>query len=133
MTDTSFTNCRANRDRLIAALDPFGIARVIVTFDGSGDEGQIEDIAAYNAANETLALPAITVHLVSETQQPAGASIPLAEALENFAYDTLGEFQGGWQDNDGAYGTITLDVANGAASLDFNARFTDVHNSVIDF
>ena len=66
-------------------------------------------------------------------QQPAGELLPLAEALENFAYDTLAELKAGWQDCDGSYGTVTLEVASGKAILDFNIRFTDAHNSVTEF
>jgi hypothetical protein len=131
------------RHRLIARLAPIGIASAIVSFDGSGDDGQIEDVAVYNAANERMDLPDImvdlgdpdvtveSVGLPPATQQPVGTLLPLAEALENFAYDTLAALRDGWQDNDGSYGTVTLEIASGKAILDFNARFTDAHNSVI--
>lgn len=36
-----------NKAKLLAFLASAGITRVTVTFDGIGDSGQIEDIAAY--------------------------------------------------------------------------------------
>lgn len=105
------SNLRTSRDRQIAALASHGAACAIITFDGYGDEGQIQEIAIYDAAGNTLELP------------------DLGEDLENFTYDILGDRHGDWQDNDGAYGTITIDVAEGTGYLDFNARFTSVDNS----
>ncbi|OZA04478.1 MAG: hypothetical protein B7Y02_16365, partial [Rhodobacterales bacterium 17-64-5] len=38
----------ANKDRLFDALTAAGISHVTVTFDGEGDSGQIESIAAWS-------------------------------------------------------------------------------------
>ncbi len=38
----------------------------------------------------------------------------------------------GWGDNDGAYGTIEIDVAQGIAHLTHNARFMSVHTETAE-
>ena len=66
MTDDQLSEYEAwhkLRHRLIARLAPIGIASAIVSFDGSGDDGQIEEVAVYNAANERMDLPDIMVDL----------------------------------------------------------------------
>jgi hypothetical protein len=40
-----------------------------------------------------------------------------------------GSLHGGWQDNEGAYGALTIDVATRTATLDFNARIIESHNT----
>ena len=48
MTDDQLSEYEAwhkLRHRLIARLAPIGIASAIVSFDGSGDDGQIEEVA----------------------------------------------------------------------------------------
>ena len=130
-TDPAAT-LHVDRARLFAELDARGIAKAVITFDGCGDEGQIERITFDDAesadidANGSADIP----------PHPDGtpvASLHILETwLEDFAYDAVGGHSPGWQDNDGAYGEITLDVATRTVTLDFNARFTDVLNTVTE-
>ena len=58
----------------------------------------------------------------------AGAPIPVPEValrtdLEQFAYDALFDLHRGWEDNDGGFGEVTLDVVDKTATLDFNMRY----------
>ena len=46
------------------------------------------------------------------------------EAVEQLAYDFLSETHGGWENNGGAYGEFTFDVAEGTITLDYNERYT---------
>ena len=32
---------------------------------------------------------------------------------------------GGWKNNDGAFGTVSFDLADGAVTLEFTGRFTE--------
>jgi hypothetical protein len=57
-----------------------------------------------------------------------GTPIPLAEAIENLCYAYLEEAHGGWEVNDGSYGTFAFTVADGSVVLDFNLRFSDSEN-----
>ena len=40
------------------------------------------------------------------------------------AYDFLSETHGGWENNDGAYGEFSFDVAARTITLDYNERYT---------
>ena len=97
---------------------------VNVTFDGEGDSGQIENITADDCAE----VPQIPLEL----QQPSWGTgkldsiqTTLRESIETLCYDFLSQEQGGWENNDGAYGEFTFHVAERRVELDFNARFTD--------
>ena len=49
-----------NKAAVFAALAAAAIHRVTVEYDGSGDSGQIEDVAAWNVGNERVPLPSDT-------------------------------------------------------------------------
>ena len=126
---------RANRDTLIAALAPYGVAAATIQFDGCGDEGQIDSVVLTNDDDQPVGMPTIAVSYVndiSDSGTPVTAVQTLLQALENFAYDVLGDFHGGWQDNDGGFGTVTLDVAARTATLDFNSRYTATENTITE-
>jgi hypothetical protein len=112
------------------ALSGAGVDSVTITFDGEGDSGQIEEVTAYRN-RQVIALPGTTVafHSVSwDCKAIHSAASPLAQALENLCYNYLSEAHGGWENDDGAYGEFTFDVAAREIELDFNARFIDSTN-----
>jgi len=116
-----------NKAVVFDALAEAGIDRVILTFDGEGDSGQIEEVTA-RKKEELIGMPEFSVTLRSV---PWGSEIitstttPLSEAIESLCYDYLSQEHGGWENNDGGYGDFTFDVAKRTIELDFNARFTD--------
>ena len=121
----------ANKEALFTALAAAGIATVRVTFDGCGDSGQIESLTAH-AGDVAKALPEVTVQFV--VLQQGGddidcRSITLAEAIEHLVYDVLEEKHPGWENDDGAFGEFTFDVASRSITLDYNERHmeTDYH------
>jgi hypothetical protein len=116
-----------NKTALFGALSQTAIATVIVHFDGYGDSGQIEAIEA-QAAGAAVPLPEGTIGIASPFPDGSGVqriSLPVREAIEQLAYDLLGQTYCGWQDNDGAYGDFTFDVADRTITLDYHQRFTD--------
>ena len=54
-------------------------------------------------------------------------------AVECLAYDVLERTHGGWENNDGAYGDITFDVAERTITLDYNERYTASENYTHSF
>ena len=113
-----------NKTALFDALAAAGITTVIVNFDGYGDSGQLERIEARTADGD-CPLPAIEVEIASANW--ASASIlrepkPITEAIETLVYDVLNQNHGGWENNDGAYGDFTFDVAQRTITLDYNER-----------
>ncbi len=117
-----------NKRGVFDALAAAGIAIVEVSFDGGGDEGQIESTVAHTSDNTEIALPDVEV-LYAEVvwEGPAVATVPrqVAEAIETMAYDLLGQTHGGWENGEGAFGTFTFDVATRAITLNHNARYIE--------
>jgi hypothetical protein len=121
----------ANHGAIFDALADAGTVSVTVTFDGYGDSGQIEAIDARSADGE-IALPDTCVEIAS----PACAdpdlierrSMPLAEAIETIAYDLLRLTHPGWENNEGAHGDFTFDVATRTISLEHHERYTAIES-----
>ena len=95
MTDTTETlpaapveDVRArNKAIVFAALAEAGIHRVTIEYDGSGDSGQIEDVAAWNAANERIPFPSDRkIMLVSENPDHPRSEQNFEAAVETLAW-----------------------------------------------
>ena len=115
--------CKAAFLPLLAA---HGITRVEIGYDGGGDEGSVGDVAAY-AGEESRDLPAILCdHFSVEWGGDMTArAIQLEDALSAFAENSASNRHSGWEDGEGAWGTIEIDVASGAVTLTHNSRFVD--------
>ena len=125
---------RSNRSHKpgFAALAEAGISSVIAEFDGEGDSGQIGDINAY-VGDAPAPFPETRVTLQRTSWGGDAVSIidePLAQAVETLCYDYLEQEHGGWENNDGAFGTFHFNVAERTIELEFNGRYTDIasHN-----
>jgi hypothetical protein len=113
-----------NKCAVFDALSTAGIAAVNVTFDGEGDSGQIENITAADSTE----IPPVSIKLQRtawNTPQPEIIQTLLREAIEMLCYDFLEQHQGGWENNDGAFGEFVFNVAERTIELEFNARFSD--------
>ena len=115
-----------NHGALFAVLAAAGIVDIVVGFDGYADSGQIESVDARDASGP-VDLPAVCVmfvrHVWGEVELQDDV-IDVASAIERVVYDLLNETHGGWENNDGAYGEFTFDVAACAIRLEYNARYT---------
>ena len=119
-----------NKTTLLNSLTLVGITRVIVSFDGYGDSGQIEDISASIGETPTP-MPDCMIETLGTTwpqTEPALSSISLTTAVENLAYDVLAQTHCGWENNEGAYGDLIFDTAARTITLDYNERFTSSEN-----
>jgi hypothetical protein len=113
-----------NKSAVFDALTTAGIAIVNVTFDGEGDSGQIDNITADDAA----AIPQIHIELqrtVWGSGKLDSIQNTLHDAIETLCYDYLSQEQGGWENNDGAFGEFIFHVAERRIELEFNSRFSD--------
>lgn len=116
-----------NKTRLFDTLRPAGVTRVVVTFDGYADSGQIESIEAY-AGDSPCALPETTVeihYLPFRAVEPTVTVETAKDAVETLAYALLEQTHAGWENNDGSYGEFVFDVEGDMIELDFSGRFTD--------
>lgn len=129
------------------AINRLGIAKVEVTFDGCGDSGQIEGMVVFNEAGDEIeiSLESINVGKVAFVRgyqyNGDGTTTPIKDVrnanfgdlLEEICYNLLEQRHGGWEINEGSYGTFTFDFANQKISLTFNERITDVNTTEIEF
>jgi hypothetical protein len=107
---------------------------VTVDYDGCGDSGQIEEIAAFDAGRNALPLPAThTLQLVSSAPGNPPVETTLQEAIETLAYGYLEDTHSGWENNDGACGTFVFHVADRLITLEHNERYTEVDLSTYEF
>lgn len=124
-----------NKAVLLNALALAGVTQVIVTFDGYGDSGQIEKVEV-RAGDDHIAMPADTVEIAEVVwgqSEPKRSSVSIATAVESLAYDVLEKTHCGWENDDGAYGDITFDVAEHTITLDYNERYTASENDMHTF
>src|ERR1700691_5094056 len=124
-----------NKPLVFDALAAANLTLVEVEFDGEGDSGQIEGIYAY-AGDARAELPesSLTLHQAAQNKgDPRTTNVSLHDAIETLCYDYLSQTHGGWENNDGAYGTFGFDVRERCIRLDFNERFTDSTHHSHDF
>ncbi len=121
---------QVNKAAVLDVLASAGIDTVVVTFDGYGDSGQIESIDA-KAGVETVALPSITIEIARSVWRSPEIERNVQsvhDAIETLAYDLLRQTHCGWENNEGAYGEFTFDVAERTIELDYNERYTSSEN-----
>lgn len=122
---------QGNKTAVFDALAAASITQVKVEFDGEGDSGQIEALAAFRG-EERADIPATTVSVQNVAwgnNNPVTTQSTLESAIETLCYDYLEETHGGWENNDGGFGEFHLDVATRTVELEFNGRFTDTFTS----
>lgn len=124
----------ANKAALLGALRAAAITSVVVTFDGCGDSGQIEEVEA-NGPEGAAVLPAVTIEIATATwaAEIERRELPVGEAIEELCYDLLNGLHAGWEDNDGAFGEIVFDVAADTITLDYNGRYTALDSHTHEF
>lgn len=113
---------------LIAALRANNISHVEVEYDGEGDEGQIQSIAAFDANNQDIPTDTITITMPGDDNPE-----PLREAIDAFAWDVLDAYHCGFENNDGGCGTITISATDNSVTLDHGSRYVDIHYSSEEF
>jgi len=122
------------KDAFLPLLREHGIVRVEVHYDGGGDEGTVCEVNAYTA-DGGIDFPAILCdhHSLEYNGQVSMRSIGLEDALSAFAENALCTRYRGWENGEGAYGTIGIDVASGAVTLTHNIRFIDYETTEAEF
>ncbi len=136
---------RHNKRVIMEAMKRLGITHAVVTYDGEGDSGGIEDLqieGGEDAADETLVLVLICCFLhdevlVSETWE--GDQRDFNDAISEFA-DGLIDHAGhrGYENNEGGYGEVTIvapddDNPEGLITVDHHDRIITTENTISTF
>ena len=144
-----------NKAAMFAALANVGIKAVEVEFDGSGDSGSIESFVVCGDEFEELpkkqraALEdAMKRHVVSGAKLCRGTqwspdkgperlyqegSATLEELLQDVCYRILESEHGGWENNEGCYGTFRIIVASKRVLLTLNERIEEINTYEEEF
>jgi hypothetical protein len=121
------------KKQLFDLMSKLGFVLVEVEFDGGGDEGCICGMHAFKKIDEygegdgpAFDLMPFTERRAGEAAVASGADHPdeirLATAVEAFTYDCL---PGGWEINEGSYGTLYVRPDQGQITLEFNRRYEE--------
>lgn len=122
------------KDAFLPLLREHGFTRIEIDYDGGGDEGSVCDVNAYTAEG-SADLPGILCdhHSLEYGGDVRNWTIDIEDALSRFAENAICARHCGWENGEGAYGTVAIDVASGAVTLIHNARFVDYETTETEF
>lgn len=124
----------ANRKHIQRALKRLGATKVVVSYSGCGDSGQIDSVEIFKGDLALKPVKKIRVltsmsrfdHASSRwIDSEKNKSVPVQEALETLVYDWLESEHGGWENNDGASGECTIDVEGDSFLLEHTWYYTE--------
>ncbi|WP_157659955.1 DUF6878 family protein [Burkholderia ubonensis] len=130
----------ANKPILLHALRSVGAASAVVSYSGSGDEGNANEVHIFDADNAVIA-PTIEVEVNEATSlygdgkwttNPVVRARPLVEALSDFADWAIALYHSGFQDGNGGEGDVTFDVEFGTVRLDHRAAYIEYDHQAHD-
>jgi hypothetical protein len=98
---------------LFDRLAELGVASIMVTFNGSGDDGQIEDVTVWMENPQDDA---------PSPSAPAFGDHSLYSAVEQFIYDQLDLDHRHWELDAGSFGKYVLDIGRREVSEKFAAK-----------
>ena len=116
---------------LFAQLKLLNVKEFRINFEGSGDDGQIDEIEFYNTNNETFNIPIDTISWVYTDygQEPKETKVTLHKATEDLGYSMLDEAGHDWYNNDGGYGSISVLIegqdGKPYVDMEINIRYTN--------
>jgi hypothetical protein len=125
----------------LRAMKRLGATEARAEYDGCGDEGQVEELEIVGA--ECGAARVSCWEVVSEREGEGEAerlvyrlrrtSKTLREVVEAAMYRHLEERHGGWENGEGAFGALVLEVASGELRIEHNDRYIAYDESVTHF
>lgn len=126
-----------NKDTVLAALKDMGIGKVVVTYEGSGDSGQIEGVELVPRNGLEAMQDAVEGNVFIErdesnyvdgqgfVKETKEVEVDIKEAVEDLCYDLLAQSHPGWEINEGSSGEFTFDVRAEKISLTHNNYYME--------
>lgn len=122
-----------NKRILLSTLRQAGITQVTVTYVGMGDSGSVDGVetempeGTYFDAMAPVALHAQRATYNDGTWQTIEVEqpMPIEQALRDFADEIVDWLHSGWEDGDGASGSVVFDCAADNVRVEHDAYFTD--------
>ena len=129
-----------NRKRVMKALHDNGIKTVNVEYEGSGDDGQIDDVTFVHKTNVDHMKDSITVIKESSKfedgqwhQRESEEEVDLEEAVRDLCYEILSSEHPGWEINDGSRGEFTFNVEEDTIKLEHTDYYTESTTTESEF
>jgi hypothetical protein len=128
------TSLEHNFHAIAAILRDFRLDRVVVTYGGSGDSGQIHEVVVFRDEEPGVVsikdLPDFEYRSLNKHYEPSGwrtvesaVKTDFRSALADITELALDEADyGGWENNEGADGTLTV-FADGRALLEHDSHY----------
>jgi len=114
---------------LLLKLADLGITGITISYEGSGDSGQIEQISYLQVPVETLEeIEDLYDNGVDYSLNLSNIDSGIATELENFAYETLLENIEDWYNNDGGFGFVAILVKTGEYRIHNNVRYYETRD-----
>lgn len=122
-----------NKHILLSALRQAGITQVTVTYVGMGDSGSVDGVEAEIPEGTHFdAMAPVTLHAQKATYDDGTwqtieveQSTSVEQALRDFADEIVDWLHSGWEDGDGASGSVVFDCATDKVRVEHDAYFTD--------
>ena len=130
-----------NKATVVAALDMHGITYAYAEYYGEGDSGDVESIWLEKDDQTAMAQQVEFIDFSQyyvfsnntygmETEE---VTISLEEAIYRLLWQTVDLNHGGWENNDGGRGKLTIDVSEGELRLDHFGKIVDEEHSSYTF
>ena len=124
------------------------VSSIEVSFEGCGDSGQIEAVDYTDANGKGIDEACLNKTIVKGSAKTSyhqwdektkklvkteATEGNVREIIEEICYDKLGASHGGWELNEGSYGTFYFDVSTRKVRLEYNERIEEVRTSEESF
>jgi hypothetical protein len=122
-----------NKRILLSALRQAGITQVTVTYVGMGDSGSVDGVEAEMPEGTHFdAIAPVTLHAQRATYSEGEwqtteveQSTSIEQALRDFADEIVDWLHDGWEEGDGASGSVIFDCPADSVRVEHTAYFTD--------
>lgn len=130
---------KSNLDIIYDLLGGVGVESFVVTFDGGGDDGQVEEASEFKPEKTKKKAGVLIGETVKGARvsngtrwHPGGGTETiwkedptLDELIGSVCYEMLENVCSGWEINEGSYGVFHFDVKKRKVNLDFNERIVE--------
>ena len=119
---------------LLTQLNLLGAKRVVVEFQGGGDDGQVEGVYLYDQNGNDIDIPNDMIAWTTLTygnQESEQKQTKLVDALEDLCSRALDDTGLDWYNNEGGQGNLTINFNDNPPSIKLNVGIN--HTTTDDY
>ncbi|WP_086740436.1 DUF6878 family protein [Erythrobacter colymbi] len=118
-----------------------GIATITISYDGCGDEGGIDGVTLSGPALADgepvpeIAMPDMPCSTWTVPYRGDAVAIEstFESALDDLGYELIAQNHAGWENGEGAFGEVIIDVEAGRATHDHNTRYVSYDSTAYEW